>query len=367
MAAKARAYMAEHPGVGYQKALDELKSPRSWSGPYPDRPEDLPSWLKALGIADINTHDFEKGWAASSATNSLRIPIGYVCNDPDPDGQRIRYTATPELAYLDIAENRVGGSGPHGALHGMTGSGLTYLEAGLVGGLAVLHGPDKARFLLLDGQGGTAFHGFSRLPHTIGNYSRLRENWELFNEICQGIAGEVARRRALLARFSAADAFSYRKMREGDPQLPEMPALVIVAHNLLDRKAMEPKQASVFDTVLDVGQAAGVHLVVCNMGHSEVVPAEWAKSWTFGISMKTVSGGWSRAVVGDDSAEMIPFQIARLRCDGSESGVRTFVEFDVEELVGDEPADASAKAIRRLIARMAGPPRPCQIRWPEQG
>ncbi|WP_234809142.1 hypothetical protein [Mycobacteroides saopaulense] len=129
----AREYMAAHPGVKYQQALEIVRdqdlvpiaASDTPAGPPPmsataladgDDPAGPQAWLRALGgIPTAN--ELAARWANSDTEQSLRVPIGMSVDD------NFKFSDSPEPVWLDLAEAKLGGHGPHVLITGRTGSG----------------------------------------------------------------------------------------------------------------------------------------------------------------------------------------------------------------------------------------------------
>ncbi|CPZ05440.1 cell division protein FtsK [Mycobacteroides abscessus] len=159
----AREYMAAHPGVKYQQALaivrDQDLVPIAAAsdtpvGPPPPvaatsradggDPAGPEAWLNALG--GIPTADeLAARWANSDTEQSLRVPIAMSVDD------NFKFSDSPEPVWLDLAEAKLGGNGPHVLITGRTGSGRSVASEVLLTGLAALYSPDRLQFVLIGG------------------------------------------------------------------------------------------------------------------------------------------------------------------------------------------------------------------------
>ena len=136
---KIRDLREQYPHLSLTEARDFILKTESEHGWVRDL------WFTELGIRDITTWNPEQTWEAKPVTN-IRVPIGItpeglelrktLLRPKDPNGitgkqgAGKRYLAEAVTAAwqesvvtLDLAQARYGGTGPHGALTGMTGSG----------------------------------------------------------------------------------------------------------------------------------------------------------------------------------------------------------------------------------------------------
>lgn len=120
----AREYMAAHPGVKYQQALEIVRdqdlvpiaaASDTPAGPPPPvaatsqagggDPAGPEAWLNALG-GTPTADELAARWANSDTEQSLRVPLGMSVDD------NFKFSDSPEPVWLDLAEAKLGGNGP---------------------------------------------------------------------------------------------------------------------------------------------------------------------------------------------------------------------------------------------------------------
>ncbi|KXO92987.1 Type VII secretion system protein EccCa1 (plasmid) [Tsukamurella tyrosinosolvens] len=360
----AREHMAAHPEVKYQQALAAVTAADATAPPPPGGPgtsiggdgPHVPNFLEALGITDLATNDFEAVWARNSATGSLRAPIGYLRR-----GDEI----LPELNYLDMLEENLGGDGPHGGIAGRTGSGKSYFLRSILLSLVSLYGPDDIALLLADFKGGSTFLGFDRLPHTVAALSGLEQSNSLIERFAAVVDGEVTRREEFITgQKGCADIHAYRrKQRENpnDPNWPALPHLVIVVDEFGDYLRHRSAFLDMLLRTARVGRSLGVHLVLASQYLDSGNAAELLPSLSFGYCLAVNHPAHSRAMIGTDAAanmihsrQTMGKALRRLPADPAPVEV---VAFNHEApLPGDGPHtgdDARDNMAQALIARLA--------------
>lgn len=298
-------------------------------------------FLTALGITNLETFDPRAQWHRNATDSHFEVPIGYRSTE--------KYERTNELVTLDFGEASVQGSGLHGAIQGITGSGKSYLLNGMVLALCVLFGPDKLNLILMDFKGGSTFAGFERLPHTVANITNLVKEEELVERAYEVIEGEIYRRENFLRDFKAKDIVAYRKMRAAKPnEYPALPELFIIVDEF--REFMETHKEKGYLKLLTrtgaVGRGLGMHIIPCSQYIDQSLLQDLMEHFTFGISLKTQTGQRSRAVLKDtDAAKDLPMGRGAfiLRRDTGER-LTNAISFDVEApYIAARTAAAAAK------------------------
>ncbi|ODU01136.1 MAG: type VII secretion protein EccCa, partial [Pseudonocardia sp. SCN 72-86] len=190
--------------------------------------QDLPALLGVPGRpvpADVEA--VRARWRRTSA-DRLRVPLGV-----DEDGRPL---------LLDLKESAQGGSGPHGLCVGATGSGKSELLRTLVLGLATTHSPADLNLVLVDFKGGATFLGLSALPHVSAVITNLADELTLVDRMADALAGEITRRQELLrAAGNLTGVAEYAAARADRPDLPPLPALLVVVDEFSELLAQRPE------------------------------------------------------------------------------------------------------------------------------
>ncbi|WP_053122589.1 FtsK/SpoIIIE domain-containing protein [Mycolicibacterium conceptionense] len=315
--ADARAHQAQNPGTSYREALRAVSAPApllDTAGdpvltPPPTVPpvalddgyRHIPDFFEALGIEDIDTHDFRAVWERNAASGSLRIPHGYV-----RDGDLI----TPELSYLDFLEESLGGNGPHGAVAGRTGSGKSYFLRSIVLSLAALYSPEDVSLILGDFKGGATFLGMDKLPHTVASISNLENTIELVDRLGGVISGEVSRREEFLTSDKGCkDIYEYHQKRREHPdshEWPALPHLIIIIDEFGELLRERPGYFETLIRVARVGRSLGIHLLMSSQFIDKTVAGDLFDHLSFRFALSLNSPMHSISMIGsDDAATMI--------------------------------------------------------------
>ncbi|MEI2765444.1 MAG: type VII secretion protein EccCa [Dermatophilaceae bacterium] len=203
-----------------------------------------------LGFASVDRLVPEQLWQPRSATDFLRVPLGY-----DDHGVPLS---------LDLKESAQLGMGPHGICIGATGSGKSELLRTIILGLALHHPPEDLAMILVDYKGGAAFSPFATLPHVAGLIDNLADDAQLTERARQSIQGEVVRRQQQLKDAGHLSSIGhYRRLRATDrPDLAPMPHLFVVIDEFGELLTAEPEFTDLFLQIGRIGRSIGVHLLL---------------------------------------------------------------------------------------------------------
>ncbi|RAV04371.1 FtsK/SpoIIIE domain-containing protein [Mycolicibacter senuensis] len=256
------------------------------------------SYFDVLGIKDLETWDPRAQWEANAIDSHFEIPVGFV-----HDGKSV----TSEVFKMDFAEASLRGTGPHGVIQGMTGSGKSFLLMGLVGSLCTTFGPDKINLILMDFKGGTAFRRFERMPHVTANISNLDNAADLVARTGVVLEGEIRRRELLMDEYDCKDIVEYRKKRAKNPdKFPPLPELFVIMDEFREYMQMNPDVLRVFIRIGTVGRGWGIHVWPCSQVVDMTLLRDLQNHITFGISLRASDTGSSRGVIGTDEAASLP-------------------------------------------------------------
>ncbi|MFT7021409.1 MAG: S-DNA-T family DNA segregation ATPase FtsK/SpoIIIE [Rhodococcus sp. (in: high G+C Gram-positive bacteria)] len=257
------------------------------------------SFAEALGIDDIDAYDPHTEWERNAAAPAVRAPLGYVTDDTGK--------ATGEILYLDIAETAKGGTGPTGALQGVTGSGKSHLIGGWVASMAAHYSPERLNFILMDFKGGATFIGFQNLPHVLAVITNLEREAELLARAQDVILGEITRRETLITETArAADITEYRKVATTRPDLPPLPDLLIVADEFKEFIQNNPQFMKLFESVSQKGRSLGMELLLASQYIDPSIIGNVGKNQTYGISLKASDASSSTQVIKSAAAVQLP-------------------------------------------------------------
>jgi S-DNA-T family DNA segregation ATPase FtsK/SpoIIIE len=231
-------------------------------------------------------------WEAA-AVNRLRVPIGV-----DDRGAPV---------LLDLKESAQGGSGPHGLCIGATGSGKSELLRTLVVGLAATHAPEALNFVLIDFKGGATFLGLAAMPHVSAVITNLADELTLVDRMADALAGEIMRRQEILrAAGNLVSVTDYAAARRARPELPPLPALVVVVDEFSELLAQRPELIDLMVTIGRLGRSLGLHLLLASQRLDEGRLRGLESHLSYRIALRTFSASESRAVLGVPDAHQLP-------------------------------------------------------------
>jgi DNA segregation ATPase FtsK/SpoIIIE, S-DNA-T family len=292
---------------------------------------------KLLGIADVATFDPRPLWAARSAADRLRVPIGI-----DEDGG---------IVELDIKEPAQGGHGPHGVLIGATGSGKSELLRTLVLSMAITHSSETLNFVLVDFKGGATFIGLDQLPHTSALITNLADEVQLVARMQESLQGELVRRQELLRRAgNFSSALDYEKARTQGASLDPLPTLFVIVDEFSELLSAHREFIDLFVMIGRLGRSLGVHLLLASQRLDDGRIHQLESHLSYRISLRTFSSMESRAVIGVPDAYELPARPGSgyMRIDNS-----TLIRFKAAYVSGPYRSVTSKRqrieAVRKLV------------------
>ena len=83
--------------------------------------------------------------------------------------------------------------------------------------------------MLIDFKGGATFLGLAAMPHVSAVITNLADELTLVDRMADALAGEIMRRQEILrAAGTLVSVTDYAAARRARPELPPLPALVVV-------------------------------------------------------------------------------------------------------------------------------------------
>ncbi|HEY0813711.1 MAG TPA: type VII secretion protein EccCa [Pseudonocardia sp.] len=250
-----------------------------------------------LGLLNLRTGPagidaLRRRWSRAE-DDRLRVPIGV-----DERGAPV---------VLDLKESAQGGSGPHGLCIGATGSGKSELLRTLVLGLAATHPPDALNFVLVDFKGGATFLGLATMPHVSAVITNLADELTLVDRMADALAGEIMRRQEILrSAGNLVSVTDYAAARRGRPELPPLPALVVVVDEFSELLTQRPEMIDLMVTIGRLGRSLGLHLLLASQRLDEGRLRGLESHLSYRIALRTFSASESRAVLGVPDAHHLP-------------------------------------------------------------
>ena len=293
-----------------------------------------------LGLPDVRDFDPSVAWRPRLPRDRMRVPIGL--------------TSTGQPMILDLKESAQQGMGPHGMLIGATGSGKSEVLRTLVLALAMTHSSEALNFVLVDFKGGATFAGMADMPHVAAVITNLGDDLTLVDRMQDAITGEMVRRQELLRDAgNFANVSDYEAARKKDrPELPPLPALLIVADEFSELLSAKPEFTELFVAIGRLGRSLQMHLLLSTQRLEEGKLRGLDSHLSYRIGLKTFSAADSRAVIGVPDAFELP--------GGGGYGI---LKSDASTLTPFRAAYVSAppKARRRRPATSDGPVREVRI------
>lgn len=197
--------------------------------------------------------------------------------------------------HLDIRESSTGGSGPHGMLIGVTGSGKSEVLRTIVAGLLSVHPPDELALLLIDFKGGATFEPFTELPHTAGVVTNLEDDPALVDRVLTALSAELRRRQRLVRTAGVASIDEL-------PATTPTPRLLVVVDEFSELLATHADAIDVLVQVGRLGRSLGVHLLIASQRVDEGRLKGLEAHLTYRIALRTQSVVESRNVLGTADA-----------------------------------------------------------------
>ena len=246
-----------------------------------------------LNINDLESFDARTAWAARTAADRLRVPIGVAV-----DGSPIE---------LDLKESAEGGMGPHGMLIGATGSGKSELLRTLVMALAFTHSSETLNFVLVDFKGGATFAGLDRLPHVSAVITNLADEAGLVDRMRDALRGELVRRQELLrAAGNFSSVRDYEQARVKGAPLTPLPTLCVIVDEFSELIATHADFIDLFVMIGRLGRSLGVHLLLASQRLDDGRIHQLEGHLSYRVGLRTFSAMESRSVIGVPDAYELP-------------------------------------------------------------
>lgn len=228
---------------------------------------------------ELDIADF---WNSSCSWRSLAAPIGV--------------RAGGAIFSFDIHEKH---SGPHGLVAGTNGSGKSEMAQSWIASMALQFSPRDVNFVLVDFKGTSLLQPFRDLPHLAGSISNLDKD---IQRCLMALDNEIERRQILVDRYGAHDILTYQAMRKKNPDMEEMPFLLLVIDEFADFKAQYPDFTGPLNHIFRGGRALGIYTVIMTQKPGGVVTEQMYANACFRWCLKVMSESDSRDMLGTGDA-----------------------------------------------------------------
>ena len=263
----------------FARALAPIRLPeKSEAGKLPDSV----AFLEGYGVRRPEELDFADYWNNSCSWQSLSVPIGVK--------------AGGAVFSFDIHEKK---SGPHGLVAGTNGSGKSEMAQSWIASMAVQFSPRDVNFVLVDFKGTSLLQPFRELPHLAGSISNLDKD---IQRCLMALDNEIERRQLLVDRYGAHDILGYQARRRTNPDMEEMPFLILVIDEFADFKAQYPDFTGPLDHIFRGGRALGIYTVIMTQKPAGVVTEQMTANANFRWCLKVMSESDSREMLGINDA-----------------------------------------------------------------
>ncbi|GEL22772.1 hypothetical protein PSU4_17260 [Pseudonocardia sulfidoxydans NBRC 16205] len=174
-------------------------------------------------------------------------------------------------------------------------------------GLATTHSPADLNLVLVDFKGGATFLGLSALPHVSAVITNLADELTLVDRMADALAGEITRRQELLrAAGNLTGVAEYAAARAARPDLPPLPALLVVVDEFSELLAQRPELIDLMVMIGRLGRSLGLHLLLASQRLEEGRLRGLESHLSYRIALRTFSAAESRAVLGVPDAHLLP-------------------------------------------------------------
>ena len=228
---------------------------------------------------ELDIADF---WSSSCSWRSLSAPIGIG--------------AGGKVISFDIHEKH---SGPHGLVAGTNGSGKSEMAQSWIASMALQFSPRDVNFVLVDFKGTSLLQPFRELPHLAGSISNLDKD---IQRCLMALDNEIERRQLLVDQYGAHDILGYQALRRNNPNMEEMPFLILVIDEFADFKAQYPDFTGPLNHIFRGGRALGIYTVIMTQKPAGVVTEQMYANARFRWCLKVMSESDSREMIGISDA-----------------------------------------------------------------
>ena len=243
------------------------------------------SFMQGYGARSLSMLNVEKNWADPRPEESMAVAIGVAAGE--------------ETFTFDINEK---GSGPHGIIAGMTGSGKSETVQTWILAMAVKFPPEAVSFVLIDFKGTGLLLPFKNLPHLAGAISDLDVS---ITANLVALQHELTRRKELLDKNGVTSISAYRRLLRAGKASEPMPYLFVVIDEFAEFKLRFPEFMPAVNSIFAIGRALGVQIILLTQKPGSVVDDKMQANIRFRWCLKVANSSDSRDMLGRPDAAKI--------------------------------------------------------------
>jgi DNA segregation ATPase FtsK/SpoIIIE, S-DNA-T family len=209
-----------------------------------------------------------------------------------------------DKSCLDLADM------PHCLITGSTGSGKSVFEAAIISSLVYFFNSSELNFYLVDTKQ-LDLPLFKSLPHV----KSVADNLDDFHNMMHYIMPEIRRRNGVMQNAGVRKITEYHTMTGGKENMPFIILMLDEFGDLMDldsayRKADKEKYETTptvkqwIKSVVQIGRAAGVHIIACTQRASvKVIDGDIKANLPCRIALRLPTQIDSRTILGTSGAE----------------------------------------------------------------
>src|SRR6266566_1316132 len=263
--------------VPYQATLGrELFRP--WPDPLPHRVilSDVYRRVGPLARAQSAQYQPPFGW--------LTFPMGLV----DRPVEQLQ-----EPWMLDMARK-----GGHILVAGASGSGKSVFLRTMITALVKTHSPLQLHLYLID-FGGQALRVFEKMPHVGGIFGEADDQY--IRRLLRKLQDIIEERKQFCMTHQIEDFLMYQRRRSENPDLPELPAVVLVIDKFTEFRQVYDKEMDLLISLARHGSTYGVYLVL-TMGRPVGIPMQLMSLIEIRVGLRLVEATDSLILLGKGDA-----------------------------------------------------------------